>query len=92
MVNLLRKAFAPYEKPEGEQNVFAIINTAAVEGRKLTEEEWRQMLLATYIRLENHERICKIRGGIMIVGLFVVILRLFDEKAWAVITALGQIL
>ena len=90
-MNLFHKMLSPYEKPKGKENVFDLIDKAAVEGRELTVEDWRQIAFATYVRLENHERVCKIRGGIMIFGLLVVILRLFEDTAWAVLTGLGQI-
>ena len=92
MMGLIRKLFSPYEKPEDKEDVFSIINAAAMEGRKLTEIEWRQMLLATYIRIENHERVCKIRGGAIIVGLLLVILLQLGDQSWPVLEKLKRVL
>lgn len=67
-MSLLSKIFSPYWKPEGKHDAFETINDAIVEGRELTEQEERRVIVSTAIRMERHERVCMIRGGSLILG------------------------
>ena len=82
MWSLIKKVFVPYERPEGEMNVFDIINSSWVQQRPLTDEERRQIDLANWVRLENHERICMIRGGAIIVLLLFVVYNQLKGEDW----------
>ena len=82
MLNLIKKLYDPYEKPEGKRNIYAIVEEATVKNKPLTEDDWRQMILSTYARIESHEKICMIRGGVMITGLIILIVLQLD-MSWS---------
>ena len=47
-----------YKEPPENTKVFERINKAVVEGRELTEADWREIVLATHSRLLFHEQAC----------------------------------